>query len=230
MRIMAIRAVIFDWGGTLTRWYPVDHDALWRSVCVRHFPAARATEVATALCAAEAHLWRQAKSTQASATLQHIFDHAGLAVPAGFWDSFFAAWDPYTSTDPDVIPLLTGLRTRGIRTGLLSNTMWPRAAHERVFIRDGVHTLLDGTVYTSEIPWTKPHPGAFHAAMDAIGADDPASCVFVGDRPFDDIYGAKEVGMRAVLMPNDDVPPYDDVTPDAVISRLSELLSLLQRW
>jgi putative hydrolase of the HAD superfamily len=227
---MAVKAVIFDWGGTLTHWRAVNHDALWKDVCARHFTAVRATEAAEALRTAEAQLWRQSESAQVSATLEHIFDRAGLAVPAGFWDSFFAAWDPHTHTDPDAIPVLTGLRTRGIRTGLLSNTMWPRAAHERVFIRDGIHALLDGAVYSSEIPWTKPHPEAFRAAMTVIGVDDPVSCVFVGDRPFDDIYGAKKVGMRAVLKPNDDVPRYDDAAPDAVIRRLGELPSLLECW
>jgi putative hydrolase of the HAD superfamily len=106
---------------------------------------------------------------------------------------------------------------------VLSNTMWPRSAHERVFERDNVADLIDGAVYTSEIPWTKPHPEAFRAAMNAIGVNDPASCVFVGDRPFDDIYGAKRAGMRAVLIANSDVPAYDDARPDAVITRLSEL-------
>ena len=90
---------------------------------------------------------------------------------------------------------------------MLSNTLWTREFHEEVFRRDGVLDLLDGAVYTSEIAWTKPHPEAFRAAMAAVGVDDPAACVFVGDRPFDDIHGAKEVGMRAVLVPHSAIPP-----------------------
>ena len=70
-----------------------------------------------------------------------------------------------------------------------------------MFRRDGVLDLIDGAVYTSEIDWTKPHPEAFRAAMTAVGATDPARCVFVGDRPFDDVHGAKSAGMRAVLVP-----------------------------
>ena len=46
--------------------------------------------------------------------------------------------------------------------------------HEEVFRRDGVLDLIDGAVYSSEIPWTKPHPEAFRAAMAAVGVDDPA--------------------------------------------------------
>jgi putative hydrolase of the HAD superfamily len=66
--------------------------------------------------------------------------------------------------------------------------------------------------------------------MAAIGVTDPAECVFVGDRPYDDIYGAKSLGMRAVLMPNSTVPSYDGAVPDAVITRLSELLPVIEGW
>ncbi len=94
--------------------------------------------------------------------------------------------------------------------------------------------LIDGAVYTSEIPWTKPHSEAFRAAMAAVGAQDPARCVFVGDRPFDDIYGAKQVGMRAVLLPHSDIPAqqrgHTDGEPDAVIARLADLSDVVQMW
>ena len=66
--------------------------------------------------------------------------------------------------------------------------------------------------------------------MSAIGMTDPAACVFVGDRPYDDVHGAKSAGMRAVLLPNHGVPPFKDATPDAVIARLSELLPHIDRW
>ena len=63
--------------------------------------------------------------------------------------------------------------------------------------------------------------------MRAVGVDDPAACVFVGDRPFDDIHGAKEVGMRAVLVPHSAIPDLQKGAfagePDATIQRLSDL-------
>ncbi len=227
---MAISAVIFDWGGTLTPWHVVDHEALWLDVCGRHYPATEATRLAAAAHAAEAELWVLADRANQSATLAEVFARAGLSVSAELLGSYFTAWDPHTLTDPDAIPLLTELRRRGIKIGVLSNTMWPRDAHERIFVRDGIFELIDGAVYSSEIPWVKPHPEAFRAAMAAIGVQDPASCVFVGDRPYDDIHGAKGLGMRAVLVPNSIVPGFDGVTPDAVIGRLSELLDYLDTW
>jgi putative hydrolase of the HAD superfamily len=229
MRFVTIRAVIFDWGGTLTPWHTVDQEALWRSVCAQHFPE-RADALAAAIWAAERELWQATGGTRASATLDHIFDRAGLVPTEAFLASYFEAWEPHTFTDPDAPALLRGLRERGLRVGVLSNTMWPRSAHERVFTRDNVLGLIDGAVYSSEIAWVKPHPEAFRAAMAAVGVHDPAACVFVGDRPYDDVHGAKSVGMRAVLIANSDVPPFESAAPDAVILRLSELPHHLDTW
>jgi putative hydrolase of the HAD superfamily len=227
---MAVRAVIFDWGGTLTPWHSVNQEELWLSVCARHYPAAEAATAAAAARAAEMELWRLAESAQQSATMEAVFARAGVTASAAFLASYYEAWDPHTLTDPDAPVLLRELRRRGIRIGVLSNTMWPRDAHERIFIRDEVFDLIDGAVYSSEIPWVKPHPEAFRAAMRAIGMTDPAECVFVGDRPYDDVHGAKSAGMRAVLLPNSDVPAFSGTEPDAVIPRLADLLDHVDRW
>jgi putative hydrolase of the HAD superfamily len=66
--------------------------------------------------------------------------------------------------------------------------------------------------------------------MAAVGMTDPSRCVFVGDRPIDDVHGAQQAGMRAVLIPNSDVPPYAAATPDAVIGRLADLRALIESW
>ena len=227
---MAVRAVIFDWGGTLTPWHSVNQQELWLAVCERHYPATEAAAAAAAARAAEMELWRLAESAQQSATLDAVFTRAGVSASAALLASYYEAWDPHTLTDPDAPGLLRELRRRGIRIGVLSNTMWPRAAHERIFVRDEVFALIDGAVYSSEIPWVKPHPEAFRAAMRAVGMTDPADCVFVGDRPYDDVHGAKRAGMRAVLVPNSDVPAFCDAEPDAVIPRLADLLGHVDRW
>ena len=227
---MAVRAVIFDWGGTLTPWHQIDHGELWRQACAPHFPAGQVAGIAAAICAAEQGLWQVSRDSGQSATLDHVFAQAGVAATEGLLASYYALWDPHTYTDPDVAPLLRYLRERGIRVGVLSNTMWPRTAHERVFRRDEVLSLIDGAIYSSEIPWVKPQAQAFRAAMAAVGMTDPGECVYVGDRPYDDVHGAKSMGMRAVLVPHSDVPPFAGAVPDAVITRLSELASHLDAW
>jgi putative hydrolase of the HAD superfamily len=226
---MAVRAVIFDWGGTLTPWHTIDSEQLWLEVCGPHF-AGRTAEVAAAIYRAERELWQRTEGSRRSATLAQVFERAGVTATDEFLARYFRAWEPHTISHPEAAPLLRELRQRGLKIGVLSNTMWPRSVHERVFRRDDLLGLIDAAVYSSEIPWTKPHPEAFRAAMAAVGEDDPAACVFVGDRPYDDVHGAKSAGMRAVLVPNSEVPPFAAAVPDAVISRLGELIGHLDAW
>ena len=75
----------------------------------------------------------------------------------------------------------------------------------------------------------KPHPEAFRHALDALGVADPARAVFVGDRLFDDVFGAQRAGMRAVHRVNPQVPDYP-VHADATIERLDELIPIVDRW
>ena len=234
MRNGPVEAVIFDWGGTLTPWHNVDVLTGWRAVAEMVAPD-RAEEIAGALLAAERACWNRAETEHRSSTIHEVVTSAGVDMPAEVLeralDAYLEDWDPHTHTDEEVAELLGALRERGLRIGVLSNTHWPRAWHERIFARDGVLDLIDGDVYTSEIEWTKPHPEAFRAALRAVGLGDadPAEAVFVGDRPFDDIYGAKSLGMRAVLLPHSAVPGHS-VQPDGVIDKLSDLLPLVDRW
>jgi putative hydrolase of the HAD superfamily len=227
---VAVQAVIFDWGGTLTPWHDIDHPDLWLRICAGHYSAERAQAVAAAANAAERELWLVAERDHRSATIAQVFARAGIDPTAALVATYTECWEPHTFTDPDAARVFGWLRERGIKVGVLSNTMWPREWHERVFRRDGVLDLIDGAVYTSEIAVTKPHPDAFRAALAAVGASDPPSCVFVGDRPFDDVHGAKQAGLRAVLLPNSTVPAFDGARPDAVINRLTDLPALIDSW
>ncbi len=117
---------------------------------------------------------------------------------------------------------------------MLSNTIWPRTWHRGFFERDGVLDLIDGDVYTSEVPWTKPAREAFQAAMDAVGAADPSRCVYVGDRLFDDVWGAHQAGMRAIHIPLSTIPReqvgHTEGDPDAVVHRLAEIPDVVAAW
>jgi putative hydrolase of the HAD superfamily len=132
-----------------------------------------------------------------------------------------------------VRPLWEGLRDRGIRVGVLSNTIWTRDYHRGLFERDGVLDLVDGDVYSSEIDHVKPHPEAFRAACRAVGVE-PEAAVYVGDRLFEDVYGPQAVGMRAIWIPHSDIPESQrvtvDVTPDAEAHELLDILAIVDRW
>ncbi len=234
---MTVSACIFDWGGTLTPWHTIDLREQWRHYA-EAYDASRADELSALILSAEDDAWRAGREHQRSATLEEIFRSVGVE-PSGerherALAAYHAFWEPHTYTDPDVPVLFAGLTERGVRIGVLSNTLWTRAHHEEVFRRDGVLDLIDGAVYSSELPFTKPHPQAFRAAMDAVGVGDPARVVFVGDRPYDDIHGAKEAGMRAVLVPHSAIPAVQkghvEGDPDAVVQRLLDVLGVVDRW
>jgi putative hydrolase of the HAD superfamily len=230
---VAVEAVIFDWGGTLTPWRTIDATGEWRAVAELAAPD-RVNAVTEALINAAETVWARSRDEYASATLEDICTLAGVAYDEGQWHGYRAFWEHATHVDPDVPELLRALRSTGTRVGVLSNTLWPRAWHEEIFERDGLSDLIDGAVYTSEIPWTKPAPEAFLAAMRAVEVRDPAACVFVGDRLYEDVYGARNAGMRAVHIPHSDIPAYQIGhtlgEPDAVVQRLSELPGVLEAW
>jgi len=142
-------------------------------------------------------------------------------------------WEPHTFTDDQVKPLFEGLRERGVRVGVLSNTIWSRDYHRAVFERDGVLDLIDADIYSSELAWTKPHPEAFRASAAALGVE-PREAVYVGDRPFEDIHGSQLAGMRAIWVPHSDIPAGQqvsvDATPDAVAHELLDILEILDGW
>jgi len=230
--------VIFDWGGTLTPWR--DSDGLAWARITGHLATAgvvagdRVASVAAALYAAEEALWLRCRDEHRSGTMAEVFEAAGLSDVEAAYAVYDAEWEWATHLDSAAPAVLTGLRERGVRVGVLSNTAWPRRRHEEIFRRDGVDHLIDGAVYTSDIPYTKPHPAAFLAAMEAVGVADPARCVFVGDRLFDDIHGAREAGMRAVFLPHSRIPEvqygHTRGEPHAVIQGLAELLPLVDGW
>ena len=232
---VGVEAVVFDWGGTLTRWHDVDFHA--ESLALAHavVDAGHDAHVsAQRLHAAGATVWSRSRDHQRSATVDDLFAEAGLAHDPDLLSAYYEFWEPHTLTDPEVGPLFEALRAEGIKVGVLSNTIWPRAVHEAIFERDGVRHLIDGDVYTSEIPWTKPSPQAFAAALAAVGASDPARCVHVGDRLFDDIWGAQNAGLRAVHVPHSTIPAeqagHTEGRPDASVQRIADVLEVVRDW
>jgi len=233
---VAVDAVIFDWGGTLSIFVEAELVDAWRMVA-RHLAPDREHEVTEVLVAVEEEFWATTSTHQRSGTLAELLAAAtsrlGLDTAEALLEEaathHLDAWTPHIRHDPDARPTLRTLRDRGLRIGLLSNTHWPRPFHEHFLERDGLAELIDARLYTSEMPYQKPHPSAFKAALDAVAVGDPGRAVFVGDRPFDDISGAKGAGLHAVLRASGSVPGYD-VEPDAVIDRLPELLEIVSRW
>jgi putative hydrolase of the HAD superfamily len=231
-----IDAVIFDWGGTLSEFVDAELVDAWR-LAARHLDPDHEDEITDRLVRVEAEFWATTSSHQRSATLADLLTTAakevGLDVAEALLEEaalrHLDAWTPHIRHDPEAGPALAALRDDGLRIGLLSNTHWPRAFHEHFLERDGLVELIDARLYTSEMPFQKPHASAFLTAAEALGVD-PERAVFVGDRPWDDISGARSTGMRTVLRPNPVAPDIEGVEPDARIKALPELVDLVRGW
>jgi len=122
----------------------------------------------------------------------------------------------------DVAAALGQLRERGVRIGLISNSHRPLDSFQSHFELDG---LISVTVSSSEHGFLKPHPRIFHRALDlmAVSASD---AVMVGDSLTHDVLGARQAGMRGILIQRGAAPlsSPDDVE---VIRSLAELPALL---
>jgi putative hydrolase of the HAD superfamily len=230
----ALDAVIFDWGGTLSKWALVDLVDVWR-LAARHLRPDDEDSLVRSLIEVELRCWARVEATQESATLADILRIATEALGMDVADAVLEeaavhhldSWTPHIEHDPDAVAVLSALRERGLRIGLLSNTFWPRMWHEDFLERDGLLDLIDERVYTSDLPFTKPHPTAFKAVLEALELEASERVLFVGDRLWDDIHGAASVGMRTALRKNPNVAPYEGARPDVVIDALPELLPFI---
>lgn len=129
--------------------------------------------------------------------------------------------------DPAVLSLLTELKARGLVTGIISNTPWgsPAADWQAELGRHGLLGVVDSAVFCVECGKRKPDPHIFRFALERLGVS-AADAVFVGDDARWDVFGARSVGMRAVLLEPAEVEIAEGVER---IRRLEELLPLLDR-
>lgn len=234
---MPIRAVIFDWGGTLSRYADIELYDMWK-LAAEHL--ARVTgrpeaELTEHLLSAEERYWEGVKSSQRTGTLKEILAAGSRALGLDVSEAVVSeaaqrhldAWTPHIAHHADAVAALRDLRSAGLKLGLLSNTHWPEAFHEHFLERDGLLELLDVRAYTSNMSHSKPHREAFLHVLNRL-AVSPDEAVMVGDRPIDDVWGAQQLGMRGVWRPHPGSPAIGSVQPDAVISTLSELPALVR--
>lgn len=162
---------------------------------------------------------------------------AGFGVELGddelrrFLEAEHRAWDPARQLGAHTHALLDSLRSRGLRTGLVSNAFDPGWLLHRDLERMGLAERLDVAVFSSEVGKRKPHEAIFQAALEQLGVD-PGRTIFVGDRRYEDVRGAKELGMTTVqalwFRADDDErgldPDYEAYTPMDVLNVVRRLL------
>ena len=206
---MRYRAVFFDAGETLVHPHPsfpelfasvlraegheVDPVALVESLAVVFERFARAAQEGvrwTATPERSREFWLS--------VYRGLLARLGLAPSDGLAERLYQEFTQLSNYRlfPDVLPVLEGLRKRGVILGLVSNfEAWLAELLDRL----AVAALFDVCVISGIEGVEKPDPAIFRLALDRAGVA-PSEAVYVGDNPAFDTEPAESIGMLGVLL------------------------------
>jgi putative hydrolase of the HAD superfamily len=205
---MAIDAVLFDWGDTLFHfaWEESLVEAGWEAGLAALVRDDVPGHDETAALFRERYLpllWVPGSLDEIEypGMVRELLASFGVELSeeelGRFLEAEHAAWEPARQLGDSTHALLDSLRQRGLKTGLVSNAFDPGWLLRNDLERMGLAQRLDVAVFSSEVGKRKPHGSIFAAALEPLGVA-PARTLFVGDRRFEDVRGAKEAGMRTV--------------------------------
>jgi len=125
-----------------------------------------------------------------------------------------------------VFDTLDALRRRGIHLGIVSNIDDDQLGHLLEIAAIG--SYFDSILSSEQAQSCKPDPGIFEEAVRRAGCV-AEEALFVGDTLAQDIAGANRVGLRSVLLwhRDDRDPPTEEPRPRHVIRRIPDLLDLV---
>jgi len=203
-----LKAVLFDWGDTLMKF---DFDPDLVEAGHRAGIAALGREDVPDTDGMTAHFrehylplfWVPGtlEEIEYPGLVRELLRHFGLDVSdeelERFLEAEHAAWRPSRVLGSTTHALLEALRSRGLKLGLVSNAFDPGWLLHRDLEQMGIAERIDFAVFSSELGKRKPHPEIFERALEALGAE-PDEAMFVGDRLYEDVRGANEVGMTSV--------------------------------
>jgi putative hydrolase of the HAD superfamily len=238
-----LRAVLFDWGDTLMKF-------AWDSALVETGHRAGLEAVgrdglpeADAITAHfrehyEPLFWMPGtlEEIEYPGLVRELLGQVGIEVTeeelGRFLEAEHAAWEPSRVLGSTTHALLESLRSRGLRLGLVSNAFDPGWLLHRDLEQMGIAERIDHAVFSSEVGKRKPHPEIFERALEALEVA-PGEALFVGDRLYEDIRGAAEVGMttvqavwfRADEHPEGGEPDYQAFTQMDVLNIAERLLA-----
>lgn len=206
---MSIRAVLFDWGGTVVRErqlitsYPAGAIAAYARKHL-HF-ALRDADFERALEAAMPD--REPAPGDPAPSIHAIiagaFTWLGWTVGTDDVDAcarlFFDAANEGFDVYDDARALLPSLKYRGYSVGIVTNSIFPSRLLEVKANQLGLSGYLDCIVSSADVGLAKPHPAIYERALAEIRAG-PHEALFVGDRVETDVAGARAAGLRAVLL------------------------------
>lgn len=235
-----LRGVTFDWWGTLYRHRNASGTRvdLIRRAAARGGMNLNEEEVAAAYSNAAAEFdrsWRAGQAYSTEAWLHDILAELGIELPAVEATALLSAMEEAILERPPVMvegagDLLCDLHEAGVRLGLISDTgLTVGRVMRRILERDQVLHCFQGWAFSDEVGAFKPDRRPFEAAL--TGMEVPAHrAIHVGDLPFTDIWGAKAMGMRAVLISGESDLPDEEGLADAVVTDYAQLRHLFGEW
>lgn len=159
--------------------------------------------------------------------IESLFTGLDVKLDAPLLDEAVAAWyHPFSENSfllEEAGPVLSALKKRGLRLGIISNSVWPGRLIEADLEKAGIRALFDCVVVSADVGFRKPSSTIFEVALGKLSLT-PVECVFVGDSAKVDVAGAQQVGMRVILVAKE---PEVGPEPDARIRSLAELESVL---
>ncbi|HET6876498.1 MAG TPA: HAD family hydrolase [Jatrophihabitans sp.] len=191
-----LRAVVFDYYGTLSRARTADESTAARTELAGLLgvdPVALDAE----MTATVDQRFRGAGGDLAG-SLAWIAQRLGVEVPPAALDRAAARRleleRDFGRPRPDADQVLRALRERGLRVGVVSDCS---AELPRYFPTLEIAALVDAAVFSFVTGHRKPEPENYLACCAALGVE-PGDCPYVGDGGSNELAGAQSLGMRAV--------------------------------
>ena len=203
-----LRAVLFDWGDTLMQ-FEFDPDLV--EAGHRAGIEALGRDGSLDVDGMTAHFTERylplfwvpgtLEEIEYPGLIRELIGHFGVEISdaelSRFLEAEHAAWEPSRRLGATTHALLEALRSRGLKLGLVSNAFDPAWLLHRDLEQMGIAERMDFAVFSSELGKRKPHPEIFERALDALEVD-ASEAMFVGDRLYEDVHGANEMGMTTV--------------------------------
>lgn len=139
-------------------------------------------------------------------------------------DDYLCRFPHHCVPFPGLHPLLQDLQRRQVKLGVITNG---RGAFQMANIRAlGIESFFTVILVSEWEGISKPDAKLFGRALHKLGVAAERS-VYIGDHPHNDVYAAKQAGMKAIWKKDPHWPQPDEA--DGVIAELPELLSLISQ-
>ena len=240
-----LRAVIFDFGGTLMYgrqdWEPIvaqADDALTSylraqgmELNITTFPLQFRKRLGKYFKQRE----RDLLETTYTSVLREMLKEKGYndvsdKVIRKALDALFVVTQSNWALEEDAIPTLRKLESNGYRMGIISNA-GDDLDVQQLARRFGINHYFDFILTSAACSYRKPHPRIFELALSNWYLL-PNEAVMIGDNLEADVAGAQSVGIYGVWLSRRADPRTNDqfrIQPDASLSSLTELPAALDR-